>query len=440
MRIIHVACVVIVTACTSVAVRPFLGTLPNDIELDMDGDFTFSVKNGLELTLEKPCTVKSLRSIDDRGALAVQREHCSRSRLDNILIVARTPWKQDITAYWKDASHLVFHVDWGSSGLDPLANDSEAISAGPWHVSGVEWQPTAGQATAMLREIGVATQTEVEVVRGGPPPKLEVTSLEIEGDTLRAAEPHTLVVRIKNRGSGAAYRVVATTRSSIKELHGKRLLFGAIGPGAEKARRTTLTVPAAETARDTMLVLAFSEGNEIVPANVSRRFAIAPSIAAPVLAVRCAIVGHNVPRPDVDPGQNLTLHCVVSNTGSVEARQVSVDVALGGDEPARSKSQVVPPAGRVVFEVPATVPRGLPMDTPFEIVVSARDGNSSSISRATVGAVVRKPKLCLPGGLTRDQYNVKIGNMRDLLAAGEVTRAAFDRYDAELVSCLSEGN
>jgi hypothetical protein len=108
-------------------------------------------------------------------------------------------------------------------------------------VSGAEWQPTAEDAALILKLIGDATDTEVLWVKGGPAPRLEVTALEVEGETLHSGDTGTLVVRIANSGPGIAYRVVASTRSSLEALHGHRLSFGSIKPGAEKTRTLKLT-------------------------------------------------------------------------------------------------------------------------------------------------------------------------------------------------------
>jgi hypothetical protein len=53
-----------------------------------------------------------------------------------------------------------------------------------------------------------------------------------------------------------------------------------------------------------------------------------------------------------------------------------------------------------------------------------------------VVGVVRKRNLCTVGQLTRAQYRAKLTKLRAAVAAGELTQAQLDRYDAELVTCL----
>jgi hypothetical protein len=428
-----IGCMVVVVSCgTPPGSRPYAGTLPEDTQVDMAGAFTLSPGGELRLALARPCVVE----VDSRKGSALVEVDCNRSHLDRIQVVARTPWNQEIRGTWGDAKHITFRADWKTTGIDPLAEDASAIVARPWVISGTQWIPSSAEAATILRLIGDATDTQTELVEDGPAPNLEVTTFAIEGDALRAGDPGTLLVGIANRGSGAAYRVVATTRSIIEGLHGQRLSFGSIKPGAEKVRRLQLTVPASEAARDTMLVLALSEGNGRVPANISRRIPIAPSSAAPVLAVQCTVGGRKVARPDLDAGQRLTLRCTVDNTGNAEARQVELEVSVSGGAPARSAPQAIAVSGHLAFNVPIIVPRTLPIDAPVEIAITARDRQSSRTARTTIVGVVRKPKLCVPGELTRAQYQAKVADLRAALADKVLTQAEFDRYDAELVACL----
>jgi hypothetical protein len=412
--------------------RPFEGTLPKDTHVDMAGRFTLTPKGELRLSLARPCTVQR----DNPNNAAVLTLVCKADTLEKVEVVAHTPWNQDVPGAWSGAAAVLFAVDWKATGIDPLADDATAQAMRPWTVSGAQWTPTPADAAAMLKLIGDATETETDVVRGGQPPSLEVTGFDVEGASLHAGDANTLVVKVTNRGPGTAYRVTATTRSSIDALHGQRLSFGAIKAGAEKTRKVKLTVPASETARDTMLVLALAEGNGAAPRNASRRIPIAPSTAAPVLAVRCTVEGKSGAKPDLDAGQRLPLVCTVDNTGSADARQVELEVSVAGGPSAHSAPQAIAMSGHLTFNVPIIVPRSLTIDAPCEIAVTARDRGSSRTAHTTVVGVVRKPKLCVPGKLTRAQYNAKIEELRASVTAGDITQAQLDRYDAELVACL----
>jgi hypothetical protein len=421
----------VVAACTTPQEsQPFHGTLPKGTHLEMAGTFTFSPEGELQLALAKPCTMER------RHDSAIIVTACDRTELDTIRISAHTPWNQDIPGTWSDAAHVTFRSDWKTSGIDPLADDVRIVVAGPWMISGTQWHPTPMEAEAILKLVSVATETELEVVQGEPPPRLEVTNLEAEGGTLHTGESNMLVVRITNRGSGTAYRVVATTRSSVEALRGRRLSFGSIRPGASKVRQLKVTLPASETAPDTMLVLELSEGNGVTPPNVSRRISIAPSLATPLLAVHCTIVGHDVLRPDLDAGQQLMLRCAVVNNGDAAAPMVDLEASVASGAPVHTRPQAIAVSGHAMFDIPVTVPHGIPIDASVEIAIVAHDRRFSHTASTKVVGVVRKPRLCVAGQLTDAQYRAKLTEMRAAVAAGDLTQAQLDRYDAELVTCL----
>lgn len=413
------------TACAALVKRPFVGALPPDVHVDMAGSFTFVPEGELRLELATPC-------LRGHGAVEVA---CPREVLDGIKVSARTPWKQDIPGTWIDASHVAFKIDWKASGLDPLADDAAALAAGPWEVCGTQWMPAADEVTTILRKVSEATEIETTLVKGGPPPVLEV-AFEVEGGAFHAGEPGTLVVRIANRGAGTAYRVVATLRSSIETLHGRRLSFGAIKPGADKSRTLTLGVTAEETARDTMLVLAVSEGNGAVPGNVNRRIPITPSRAAPILGVQCAMGAGKAAPMALDAGQRVTVRCTVDNRGTADARAVELEVAVGSEPPVRSKPQLIARSGRLMFDVPFDVPRTLPVNAQVPIAVTVRDRPSSVTATTTMVGLVRKPRLCAPGALTRAEYRARVEELQAQLAARRLTQSEYDDYEAQLVACL----
>jgi hypothetical protein len=292
----------------------------------------------------------------------------------------------------------------------------------------------------MLAFIGTATETEVDVVTGGPAPSLEIADIIVEGDKLRTGQSNTLVVRIANHGPGTAYRVAATTRSCIEAMHGLHLSFGSIKPGSEKQRRVLFTIPTSETTNDAMMVVSPTAANGASARAVNRRIPITISVPAPALAIECTVGGRPVTRLDVDAGQVLALVCVVANTGNAGA-QVEIETSVGTTAPStpgsgRAATQTLPASRRISVQVPITMPRALPIDSVVEIAVTARDRSSAHSARLTFSAVIRKPKLCTPGQLTHPQYRAKVNEFRKAVAAGDITQAEFDRYDAALVSCL----
>ncbi len=433
MRIL--CCLYIAAAASCVAPidrHPYTGSLPGYVgyvDLDMGGTFTLSPSGELERQLSKPCTLGRTGH--------TEFDPCPRNFLDLIKVIARAPWGKAIEGTWKTSETIAFQIDWKTTGVDPLADHVERLLARPWSVSGAQWNPTVADASTMLALIGAATETEVDVVTGGPAPNLEVAEVAVDGATLRAGAPNALVVRIVNHGPGTAYRVAATTRAGLEAMHGLRLSFGSIKPGAEKQRKVQFTIPASEVAHDTMLVISTTAANGALARTATRRIPIALSPpAAPALSVECTLGGRSPARFDVDAGQAVTLQCTVVNTGNADAKQVDVETTVGAEAAIHSAVQTIPAARRISVDVPITMPRALPIDSVVEIAITARDRISSRSARVTFNAVIRKPRLCTSGQLTHTQYRAKIAELRKAMAAGDLTQGEFDRYDAELVGCL----
>ena len=440
MRAIACASIAMVCllACASTPVHvphPFTGALPEDTSVDLSGTFTFSANGELVLALETPCT---LSQASPQGP--VIRTYCDRAHLEEVEVVAEMPWQHEVTGIWIDANHIAFRVDWKTCGLDPLADNAASLITYPWTISGTQWTPTFAQSERILKLVETATETETDLIRGGEAPSLEITAFEIKSiegtnGVFHAGGEDEIVVKIANRGLGTAYRVTATTRSSIGSLHDKQLSFGMIKPGGEKLRRLHVAVPASETTPNTMLVLVLSEGNRFTPRNLSRRISITASKAAPVLAVRCSISGNTGLHPAIDAGDRVTLHCTVGNTGTIGA-QVELETSIAGGPPVLSAAQEVASGGRASFDIPIGIPRHLPIGSSIEIAVTAHDRRTPRIARTAVIGKVGKPRVCSTGDLSRKDYKTKIAALRAQHVAGVITQSELDHFDAELVACL----
>lgn len=429
MRVLLVSSFVLAAACLPPqGGQRFTGEVPPNTVVDLAGRFTLSSEGHLVLSLVTPCTILA------STAAGTAKVPCGRSRMEQIAVVARTPWDVEVRGAWLTPRQLVFRIDWAATGVDLFAEDVSAMIVRPWQISGATWSPTSDEGKMMLDRIRAATGVETDLVQGGPPPKLAAT-VDVEGGSLRTGGESTLVVRIVNLGSGTAYRVAASLLSSIDGLDGQRMMFGMIRPGAEKVRKHRVTIPATEKAPDTMLVLAVSEGNGAAPPNTNRRIALTHFVAAPVLALQCAIEGQTAARPDLHVGLRSVVGCTVSNSGEA-AEGVELEIAIAGGTPTRSSHKPIAAGERATFEQEITIPRGLPIDATVEIAIVARDRQSSRSVRQTIVGVIRKPRLCVPGQLTRAQYDAKMAELRASRAAGDLTQTQLDRYDAELIACL----
>ncbi|HET9627012.1 MAG TPA: hypothetical protein VFP84_36885, partial [Kofleriaceae bacterium] len=160
-----------------------------------------------------------------------------------------------------------------------------------------------------------------------------------------------------------------------------------------------------------------------------------PPAASGPLAVRCSLPGHGGARPEVSAGDAVSLHCTLDNT-TPAALQVALDVTVGGGAPVRVPPRAVAANGHADVDVPVTIPRDAALDATVELAVNAHDRKGKLTAHTSVVSAVRKRKLCTPGELTREQYRAKLTELRAAVAAGDMTQAQLDRYDAELVTCL----
>jgi len=88
--------------------------------------------------------------------------------------------------------------------------------------------------------------------------------------------------------------------------------------------------------------------------------------------------------------------------------------------------------------IPMAVPRDLAIDSTVEIAIVAVDHEFARSARTRIVGVIRKPRLCATGLSDRRASEAQLAELRAARAAGDLTQDQFDRYDAELVSCLND--
>lgn len=410
----------------------FTGDLPPRTNLELSGKFELA-DGQLVLALERGC----MHEPDVLSAGVQKDRQCTLRESKAIRVVAQPPWGGAIEGAWTDARHIAFRVAWAEARLNVLAPDAVAAASRPWRVSGAIWQPRDRDADAMLELIGDATGTETTVVAGGTEPvKLEVAAFELEGTLVRGGDA-TLVVTLANRGAGTAYRAVATTRSSLAALHGQRLEFGKLPPGAAKTRKVRIAVPATESASDAMTVLVVEEANGFAPANLSRRWPLAATQAH--VEAACIVADHGGVRPSVRAGERVTVRCRVRNAGTSSERAAIEIVApnvLAADGLVRSGARDLAASQSGAFDVPVELGLDLTVGSSAELGINVLDAQLHRVAHTTVTLQITKPRLCEPGSLTRAAYDAKIAKLRNNVRAGNMTQAEMDGYDSELLLCL----
>jgi len=155
------------------------------------------------------------------------------------------PWGVTISPFQGGAGGVAFRIDWKAAHIDPLVPGAIAKLSRPWRIESpdayepAEWTPNESDLAAMLVLIGEATDTQIEVEPVSSPPQIEVVGMRmVEG--LRNGTSGVMEVTVRNKGAGAAYRLVAITSSNIDALHRRQISFGRLLPNETKTRRIVL--------------------------------------------------------------------------------------------------------------------------------------------------------------------------------------------------------
>jgi hypothetical protein len=356
-----------------------------------------------------------------------------------------TPWGAKLTPSQGGAGGVAFRIDWAKTGIDALAPDAATHLQRPWRIESpdayepAEWEPVQADLDAMVALIGRATDTQIEVADVSAPPQVEVVSLRTV-DELRNGTSGQLVVEVHNKGVGAAYRLVATTRSNIPALSGLQISFGRLLPGETKTRRMPVALPRLNREDEALVVLLFREAHRFAPAQASARFPVRPAVDVAQLGIACKLLdlapGPGDPRPLVDAGQTTNLSCEVRNDGAPVA-EVRVVATLEGRTTRVTSAPFDLPTGHAHQVLLAIdVPQDAAIDSELGLVVETVGGKDAAVARTRLSALIARPQICPEGKLTREDFARKRDELRRKLAAGLITKAEYQKYEAELVACL----
>jgi hypothetical protein len=437
--VLALAAALILAACAPAQSRVILRTSRTMVLEHAAPAIGFTAGGELVLAMP-PCTLVLLVRYVDRTEET--RERCVDPLADAVLT---TPWGRTMLGV-SDApdaegrATLRFAADARVVQLDPLDRRTWRLGESwrirhPMWVHDFVWTPTEADLAPFVIAIGAGLGVDATTGPALQPPELLVTNLHASNTEILAGGQSTIELAVQNRGQGPAYRVTATVRSSLAQLHGLQFSFGKIDAGATAIRRARVDLAANTEETSAMLVVVFSEANGFAPANYSRRFPVRVVATAPRLAVTCRTASGDT---DVDAGEIVRLRCEVRNDGGRLATEVTTSAAIGGQRAASRAIDIAPRTAETV-EVPLRIPTGAAIDQQLVIDVTATESAADG-QRATtrVAVTLRRPRVCPSGKLTRAAYRTKRAELDRARAAGALTADEFDRYDAELVGCLDE--
>ena len=324
------------------------------------------------------------------------------------------------------------------SGIAPHAQASRARLQNGWTLSAgghtVAWQPKAIDVDLMLKTIARATGDDVKVVRDGAPPLLEV--VELQGPIIAGA-PSALRLTVRNSGSGSAYRVIVETSSSEPSMHGARFVFGSLGPGKSATRSVAVNLPVTHKGGTAVVVLRFSEANNNVPSQASKRIKI---VAGRVAALRlsCGIAKGATGSGTswvADAGATLLVRCTLLNAGRATARNATFSASLGGTTRSTPKKHLRP-KGKTSAGLLLRVPANGTTGQRYKLVVSATENSvARATTRQTLVIEIGQQRICTPP-ISRAEYNRKLNKLKGDRKQGLIDKATFRRFEAQLVGCL----
>lgn len=348
----------------------------------------------------------------------------------------RAPWGSVYRAM-SDAHGIVeIPVDWSGTGVDPLAPGVAGELAAGWLVYSDEARAVPlkidpGDVERMQVAIGAATDTQYDV--GAANEKAILSAEFAEAPPLVLGRPGTLSLAITNRGPQPAYRVIAKLRSSLAALHGHQLSFGRIDPGKTKIKARAIAVPPKLDERSALVVadITYFNGDRL---DTQKRFAIVPEtkrVESPRgLALDCKLA-----TDEVAPGERVRISCELRNLGGEAASELSVAVSVGGVVSKNLAPKELPGAGAAKLDLVGLTSASAKQGAQVPVIVRVGALGIPVIERTLTIRIATFATRCKTR-LTRNEYKAKHKRLQTALESGALTQKEFDKYDADLVSCL----
>lgn len=345
-------------------------------------------------------------------------------------------WVAESSGVKRSDTTVLFPIDWSTAQLNPLADDIvDQLTPGVVRIGGHEASVRFDQEAARQAVAQIAREATVDmsVAAESRDVALEVESLRVADGELTAGEANHLIVTVRNRGPGVAYRVSAVLNSSIPGIHKHGAAIGKLAPDQSATVKIPVQVGADVTDRSAMVVVKVTEHNHPQQRSFNQRLKV---LAGAIVAVEAGLdceVAANDAEAVVVAGKAAVVTCAITNksdkrilsdveiTASMgtSSRKVTLDKAI---EPGRSR--------RISLEL--LVPADVEGDSTVRVAIA---GAAVRPAAATINIKVASG-LCGGKKLTQEEYRARRAKLEKAFQAGALSAQEFDRYDAELVSCL----
>lgn len=333
---------------------------------------------------------------------------------------------------------LAVQIDWKASGVDPLGVLDAAKLGNGWLVfskDGLVNVPLTlsnDEIRSMLTVISAASGGSAAGDDAGRADEHAALTAKLSNDS-DPSGANRIILSITNEGPDPAYKVVAQLRSSATAIHGIQFDFGHINRGETKNRFSPISITSDTDDLNPMVFATVTSSNAPSATTSSRLRLTSVKRPRPVpLQLACSSLD-----TDPVPGQRLRVQCESTNPGDGPVRGVSFQVAVGkaAAAPAVGPAEFAAHA-HVKFELNPTLPASVPAGTSVPITITMNEPDAVPVQQQISIKVIESHGVCKQGKLTRDGYRSKRKKLQDMLTAKTLTQDEFDKYDAEMVSCL----
>lgn len=346
-------------------------------------------------------------------------------------------WAPESTGVKQSDTAVLFPIDWAAARVNPLGADviAEVRQEAVVRIGGEEARVALDESAARRAIENVARRSTIDmsVATESRDVALAVESLAVADGELTAGEANALIITVRNRGPGVAYRVSAVLSSSVPGLHRQGAAIGKLAPDESATVKIPVQVAADVTDKSAMVVVKLSEHNHPQQRGHSQRFRIVASAVTAIDADLSCEVAANDADAVVVAGKQARVICAVTNRND---KRLLVDAELSATMNGTSKTvrldKAIEPGRRHRVSLELTVPVDAEGDTAVKVTLSGPGVKSIS---ATVNTKVASG-LCGGKKLTQEEYRAKRDKLEKAFQAGAMSAQEFDKFDAELVSCL----